>query len=56
MISLRLPFSLSLPSMPALSRPLRRITRPLCSFSVRTRIIVLALIPVAGFVANGVTT
>jgi methyl-accepting chemotaxis protein len=31
------------------------LKRPLTAFSVRTRIIVLALIPVAGFVANGFT-
>ena len=33
----------------------QRLTRMLTSFSVRTRIIVLALIPVAGFLANGLT-
>ena len=32
-----------------------RLSRPLASISVRTRIIVLALIPVAGFLANGLT-
>jgi methyl-accepting chemotaxis protein len=35
--------------------PLGRLTRLLTSFSVRTRIIVLALIPVVGFLANGLT-
>jgi len=35
--------------------PLGRLTRLLNTFSVRTRIIVLALIPVAGFLANGLT-
>jgi methyl-accepting chemotaxis protein len=32
-----------------------RLPRPLASASVRTRIVVLALIPVAGFLANGLT-
>ena len=32
-----------------------RLNRLLTSFSVRTRIIVLALIPVVGFLANGLT-
>ena len=32
-----------------------RLARLLANFSVRTRIIVLALIPVAGFLANGLT-
>ena len=34
---------------------LDRLTRLLASFSVRTRIVVLALVPVAGFLANGLT-
>ncbi|HEY6024187.1 MAG TPA: HAMP domain-containing methyl-accepting chemotaxis protein [Pseudolabrys sp.] len=38
-----------------LSLPFNRLARVLTSFSVRTRIVVLALIPVAGFVANGLT-
>lgn len=38
-----------------LSRPFNRLARVLTSFSVRTRIVVLALIPVAGFLANGLT-
>ena len=38
-----------------LSLPFNRLARLLSSFSVRTRIIVLALIPVAGFLANGLT-
>lgn len=38
-----------------ISLPLKRLARMLASFSVRTRIVVLALIPVAGFVANGLT-
>ena len=36
-------------------KSLSALRRPLTSRSVRTRIIVLALIPVAGFVANGLT-
>ena len=35
--------------------PFSRLTRLLTSFSVRTRIIVLAVIPVVGFLANGLT-
>src|SRR6187551_2299643 len=35
--------------------PFNWLTRMLASFSVRTRIVLLALIPVAGFVANGFT-
>jgi methyl-accepting chemotaxis protein len=35
--------------------PFGRLTRLLTSFSVRTRIIVLAVIPVVGFLANGLT-
>ena len=35
--------------------PLSRLPRLLSSLSVRTRIVVLALIPVAGFVGNGIT-
>jgi len=38
-----------------LAIPFKRLTRLLTSISVRTRIIVLALIPVVGFVANGLT-
>jgi methyl-accepting chemotaxis protein len=38
-----------------LSLPLNRLARMLASYSVRTRIVVLALIPVAGFLANGLT-
>jgi methyl-accepting chemotaxis protein len=38
-----------------LSLPFNWLTRMLSSFSVRTRIVLLALIPVAGFVANGFT-
>src|SRR5262245_15503231 len=38
-----------------LSLPFSWLTRMLASFSVRTRIVLLALIPVAGFVANGFT-
>ena len=38
-----------------LSFPLNRLTRLLTSISVRARIIVLALIPVVGFLANGFT-
>jgi len=37
------------------SLPFRWLTRVVSSLSVRTRIIVLALIPVAGFIANGLT-
>ena len=33
----------------------KRLNRALTAFSVRTRIVVLALIPVAGFLANGLT-
>ena len=51
---MRLPISLP-PSLPPLPKLLRRLSRPLTSRSVRTRIIVLALIPVVGFVANGST-
>jgi len=39
----------------SLSLPFSRLVRLLTSFSVRTRIIVLALIPVLGFLANGLT-
>jgi methyl-accepting chemotaxis protein len=38
-----------------ISLPLNQLARMLASFSVRTRIVVLALIPVAGFVTNGLT-
>lgn len=38
-----------------LALPFNRLARMLASFSVRTRIVVLALIPVAGFLANGMT-
>ena len=44
----------SLSSISPLS-PITRLNRLLTSFSVRTRIVVLALIPVVGFVANGLT-
>jgi methyl-accepting chemotaxis protein len=45
--TLAIPFSLPIPRL--------RISRLLASVSVRTRIVVLALIPVAGFLANGLT-
>jgi len=35
--------------------PFTRLSRLLTSFSVRTRIVVLALVPVVGFLANGLT-
>ena len=35
--------------------PFKHLTRVLTAFSVRTRIVVLAMIPVAGFIANGMT-
>jgi methyl-accepting chemotaxis protein len=38
-----------------LSLPFNRLDRLLTSISVRTRIVVLALIPVVGFLANGLT-
>ena len=38
-----------------LSKPLNRLARALTSVSVRTRIVVLALVPVVGFLANGMT-
>lgn len=38
-----------------LSLPFNRLPRMLASFSVRTRVVVLALIPVGGFLANGIT-
>jgi methyl-accepting chemotaxis protein len=38
-----------------LSMPFNWLARMLTTFSVRTRIVVLALIPVAGFLANGLT-
>ncbi|MFZ0102441.1 MAG: hypothetical protein WAL49_09150 [Pseudolabrys sp.] len=38
-----------------LALPFNWLARMLGSFSVRTRIVVLALIPVAGFLANGLT-
>ena len=38
-----------------LSFPSNRLTRLLSMISVRTRIIVLALVPVVGFLANGLT-
>lgn len=38
-----------------LSLPFNRLTRLLTAFSVRTRIIVLAVIPVVGFLGNGLT-
>lgn len=37
------------------SLPFNRLARMLAYFSVRTRIVVLALIPVGGFLANGLT-
>lgn len=37
------------------SQMFKHLSRLLTSFSVRTRIVVLALVPVAGFVANGLT-
>jgi methyl-accepting chemotaxis protein len=36
-------------------QPFKQLNRLLAFFSVRTRIVVLALVPVAGFIANGVT-
>ena len=36
-----------------LSKPFNRLSRLLAGISVRTRIVVLALIPVVGFLANG---
>jgi hypothetical protein len=44
-------------SMPRfdLTLPFNRLARIFASFSVRTRIVVLALIPVGGFLANGFT-
>ncbi len=53
--SLSLRFKPAPPSELAPSLPLRRLNRLLGSFSVRTRVIVLALVPVAGFLANGLT-
>jgi methyl-accepting chemotaxis protein len=41
--------------LPDLILPLNRLSRMLTSLSVRTRIVVLALVPVAGFLANGLT-
>jgi methyl-accepting chemotaxis protein len=38
-----------------LSLPFKPLKRLIASFSVRTRIVLLALVPVVGFVANGVT-
>lgn len=53
---MRLRFGLNRPSLSTgSSAVLGRLTRFLGSFSVRTRIIALALVPVVGFVANGVT-
>jgi methyl-accepting chemotaxis protein len=43
----------SIPFTPSLA--FNRLSRLLSSFSVRTRVIVLALIPVVGFLANGLT-
>jgi methyl-accepting chemotaxis protein len=40
---------------PNLILPLKRLRRMLTSLSVRTRVVVLALVPVAGFLANGLT-
>ncbi len=43
-------------SLPFTQSPVfNRLSRLLASFSVRTRVIVLALIPVVGFLANGLT-
>jgi len=42
-------------SLPVTRIQIPRLSRLLAHFSVRTRIIVLALIPVAGFLANGLT-
>ena len=42
-------------SLPVSRIRIPRLSRLLVNFSVRTRIIVLALIPVAGFLANGLT-
>jgi methyl-accepting chemotaxis protein len=39
----------------AAARPLNQLSRLLTTFSVRTRVIVLALVPVVGFLANGLT-
>ncbi len=53
---MRFPFRLKKPSLGSGPPPLfGRLSRLMASVSVRTRIIVLALIPVVGFVANGVT-
>jgi methyl-accepting chemotaxis protein len=41
--------------LPRLTRAVPRITRLVGRLSVRSRIIILALIPVIGFVANGIT-
>jgi methyl-accepting chemotaxis protein len=46
-------FKTSLPFTRSIRVP--RLSRLLTSFSVRTRIIVLALVPVVGFLANGLT-
>lgn len=40
---------------PQILLPTKRLNRLLASFSVRTRIVVLALVPVVGFAANGFT-
>jgi methyl-accepting chemotaxis protein len=48
-------FRTSPPSLPALSKLPGLLGGPLSACSVRTRIIVLALIPVAGFLAIGMT-
>ena len=50
-----IPFRFSLPELAPLAKPLGLLSRLLTSCSVRTRIIVLALIPVVGFAANGLT-
>jgi methyl-accepting chemotaxis protein len=42
-------------SLPVIPVRLPHLARLLANFSVRTRIVVLALIPVAGFLANGLT-
>jgi methyl-accepting chemotaxis protein len=48
-------FSSSLSSARLFGSPFKRLMHGLSSVSVRTRVVILALIPVIGFVANGVT-
>lgn len=50
-----MPFERLLLPFAPLTRPLRRLGRLAGAVSVRTRIVVLALIPVIGFAANGMT-